>query len=47
MGMKVVRIVMESVGVADGILGMKPLLEAVQNGLQGTCLLYTSDAADE
>ena len=36
MGMKIVRVVMQSVGVADGILGMKPLLEAVQNGLQRT-----------
>jgi hypothetical protein len=36
MGMKLVRVVMQSVGVADGILGMKPLLKAVQNSLQRT-----------
>ena len=36
MGMKIVRVVMQSVGIADGILGMKPLLESVQNGLQRT-----------
>ncbi|MCX6963157.1 MAG: hypothetical protein NTZ08_12030 [Verrucomicrobia bacterium] len=34
--MKIVCIVMQSVGIADGILGMKPLLESVQNGLQRT-----------
>jgi hypothetical protein len=36
MGMKIVRVVVQSIGVADRILGMKPLLKAVQNGLQGT-----------
>ena len=36
MGMKIVRVVVQSVGVADGICWMKLLLKAVQNGLQGT-----------